>query len=131
MKRIAGVTRLALAVAIVMTLFGVRVEAETVTFTLPTSYTDNTSIPAAKLAVMSTEVQYKIGPTGTFGAFGTAVNGATSLVAPYVTPAGSTSYWRARAISVADGNTIGPWSAEVPFVRAFPAPAAPAILNVQ
>jgi hypothetical protein len=115
---------LAVIVAIVMVLFGIRVEAETVSWTVPTSYTDNTPIPVAKQAQMSTEIQYRI-PPGSLTPFGTATGGATSYAAPYVTPGGSTSYWRIRSISVADNNSTSAWSAEHPFVRGYQVPVAP------
>ena len=102
---------------------------ETVTWTNPTQYTDGVTIPAAKQAQLSTEVQYRTGAT--FSPFGTATLGASTFTAPYVTGAGATSYWRIRSISVADNNSTGAWSVESPFVRAYQVPGAGVIQSVQ
>jgi hypothetical protein len=129
MWRIAGVL---LAIALIAILaFGIRVEAETVTWTNATTYTDGAAIPAAKQAQLSTEIQYKIG-AGAYTAFGTAVGGASTFAAsPYVTPGGTTSLWRLRTISVADNNSPSAWSTDYPFARAFQAPVAPSPVSVQ
>jgi hypothetical protein len=117
-------------VAIVILSFGIRVEAETVAWENPSTYTDNTAIPVAKRALLSTEIQYRI-PPGTYVTFGSTTGGASTFSAPYVTPGGVTSYWRMRSISVADNNATSVWSADYPFVRAYQAPAAGSVLSVQ
>ena len=118
------------SVVIAMLLFGMRVDAETVTWTNPATYTDNTSIPPAKVAQLSTEIQYRIG-AGSFTTFGTATSGASIFAAPYVTAGGATSYWRARSISVADNNATSAWSPEYTFNRPFQTPAPGQVLGVQ
>lgn len=128
MWRIVGVS-LAI-VGIVMLAFGIRVEAETVTWSNPSTYTDGSAIPAAKKAQLSTEIQYKLG-AGSYTPFGTATGGASTFVAPYVTPGGGTSYWRLRSISVGDNNSTSAWSTDYPFARGFQAPDAPQPVSVQ
>jgi hypothetical protein len=120
----------AVIAVIVMSLFGVRVDAETITWTNPTTYTDLSLIPVATRAQLSTELQYRIG-AGAFTPFGTATGGATTLSAPYVTGGGGTSYWRVRSISVADNNATSAWSPEYTFVRPFQVPAPGQLLLVQ
>ena len=113
----------------VMLSFGIGVNAETVNWSNPTMYTDNTTIPPAKQAQLSTELQYRIGAS--FSPFGTATGGASVFTAPYVTTPGGTSYWRARSISVADNNSTSAWSQEYTFVRPFQVPAQGQVLGVQ
>lgn len=104
--------------------------AETITWGNPTTYSDGSSIPSANRSQLSTEIQYKTG-TGSYTTFGIATNGASTLTGAYVTPYGQSSTWRARSISVADNNTVSAWGPEVPFVRGYPAPAAPSGMTVQ
>ena len=106
-----------------------RVIAETVTWQNPTTYTDNSAIPAAKQAQLSTEIQYRMGAT--FLPFGTATGGAETFAAPYVTAPGTSSYWRIRSISVADNNSTGAWSGEHTFSRPFSVPGAGQVLDVR
>ena len=131
MRRWDQIVGVLVAIALgVMLLFGVRVDAETVTWTNPTTYTDNTTlIPPAKAAQLSTEIQYRTGAS--FIAFGTATGGASSFVAPYVTTGGATSYWRIRSISVADNNAMSVWCPEYTFIRPFQVPAPGQVLGVQ
>ena len=103
--------------------------AETINWTNPTTYTDSTPIPANKAAVLQAEIQYRTGVT--FTTFGSTTGGATTFTAPYVTPSGTTSYWRIRAISPLDNNATSAWSPEHPFVRPFQTPGAGAIQSVQ
>jgi len=127
-KTVGGFVAIAI---IVMLAFGIRVEAETVAWVNPTTYADGSLLPPAKAALLSTEIQYKIG-TGAYTAFGIAVGGASTFAAsPYVTPGGSTSNWRLRSISVADNNSTSVWSPDYPFARAFQAPGAPSPVSVQ
>lgn len=119
--------------ACVILLFGTGVQrsgAETATWTNPSTYTDNTTIPPAKQAQLSTEIQYRIG-AGAFTTFGTATGGASTFAAPYVTPGGGISYWRVRSISVADNNATGSWSGEYTFNRPFQVPGTGQVLDVR
>lgn len=103
--------------------------AEIVTWSNPTTYTDNSAIPSVKAAQLQTEIQYRTGAT--FNTFGTATGGATTFSAPYVTAPGATSYWRLRTISPLDNNATGAWSAEYPFARPFQTPGAGQVLDVR
>lgn len=121
---------LAAVALIVMMSFGIRVNAETVTWSNPTTYIDNTSISPTNAAQLRTNLQYRIG-AGSWTAFGTATGGASTLVAPYVTPGGGTSYWRAQTVSPLDNNATSAWSPEYTYVRPFQVPGAGQVLGVQ
>ena len=121
--------KLLVLLALFVLVMSTAVLAEIITWSNPTTYTDNSAIPAAKQAQLSTEIQYRTGAT--FVPFGTATGGVTTFAAPYVTPPGTTSYWRARSISIADNNSTRAWSPEYPFVRPFQIPTAGQVLDVR
>ena len=104
--------------------------AETVTFTKPTTYEDSTSISPADSALMQTSIEYRVLPSTVWATFGTATNGASSLVLPYVTPQGSSSSWRARC-RIGSTGPYSAYSGEVSFSRAIPPPGTPSGITIQ
>jgi hypothetical protein len=125
-----GYARFIIALLILTVVFSARIDAETVTWINPTTYTDNTVIPTAKQSLLSTDIQYRIG-AGSWVNFGTALNGAATFNAPYITTPGGTSYWRLRSISVADNNSTSVWSPEYTFVRPFQVPGPGQVQDVR
>lgn len=122
-----------LLISLVLFFMASPVFAQTITWTLPSQYTDNTSISVGDQATITTKIYYATTSVGcaTGTLFQTILNGATSWGpgALPVTGKGSTTYYCGTAIIPAHGleSAKGPPTAyTVPFV----APKAPDVINI-
>ena len=107
--------------------------AETISWTNPTTYADNTAISAADRALIKNYLRYRIG-TGTWGYLGETTGGKLSWTGTLPAAVGvAAGYSVSAALTGADGveRDSAP-SPEVSYTRPFPVkvPVAPSAVTI-
>jgi hypothetical protein len=119
--------RWAIAFVLISMFVAIPAFPATLTWTAPTLYTDNTAIPAAKIATITYTPAYGSSASGPWTAGTATAAGATSAVVP--DPAsGTTRYYTVQA--TLDGQTSGYATPPVSKTAPFLTPKSPTGLSV-
>lgn len=106
---------------------------QTVTWTNPTTYTDNTAISAAAQATITTRLFYDVDQLGTPTLFATVTNGVTTWTGALPTACaakGFTCYYTATASIPAEGDVQSAYAPYVSYTVPYVAPLTPTSITI-